>query len=70
MKDASKASLTKQTKSARTHLNMESSVPRDTNTRDKSKRTSITYTVTELFKTALAMQGREHYNEADETNEE
>ena len=60
MKDVNKSSVMGQSKTAKTQLNMETS-----GGRISSKRQSITFSVTEILKNTIAMQGIERINEED-----
>ena len=58
MKDANKSSVMSQSKTAKTQLHMETSAGRIS-----SKRQSVTFSVTEILKNTIAMQGIESIKE-------
>ena len=63
--EAKASAITKTRFSTKVRGNIESSVHRDFN-----KRTSITYTVSELLKNTLVMHGLGNLQKENETNEE
>ena len=60
MKDANKSSVMSKSKTARTQLNMETSAGKIS-----SKRQSVTFSVTEILKNTIAMQGIESIKEEE-----
>ena len=59
MKDANKSSVMNQSKTAKTNLNMDTSAGRP------SKRPSISFSVTEILRNTIALQGIEKINEEE-----